>query len=178
MKEVADEKKIQDPEDGVAEEPASETKTDELDFLKSHIAELEDRLLRSVAEFQNFQKKSERERTDVASYSISSFAKDILTVRDNMKLALDNCSDESNPIIDGVKLTISEMDKVLSRHGIVPIDAMNNEFDPHLHQALIEKEIADKKPGIVIGVMQDGFMIHNRLLRPALVSVSKSVSSE
>ncbi|MDR1234360.1 MAG: nucleotide exchange factor GrpE [Holosporales bacterium] len=150
----------------------------ESDLLNSKIEELEDRLLRSVAELQNLQKRSEKEKADLARYSISGFAKDVLMIRDNLKLALENCPDESEelrmvPIVDGIKLTITEMDKVLARHGITLIDSMDKEFDPHLHQAIVEIEAEDQRPGTVIRVMQDGFMIHDRLLRPALVGVSK-----
>ncbi|MDR1288973.1 MAG: nucleotide exchange factor GrpE [Holosporales bacterium] len=145
-----------------------------IDLLTSRISELEDRLLRSVADLQNLQKRAEKERVDSVRYSVSSFARDILTIRDNLGLALDNCPDESNAIVDGIKLTITEMDKVLANYGINQIESLEKEFDPHLHQALVEIEVTDQKPGLVVRVMQEGFMIHDRLLRPALVGVSKN----
>ncbi|MDR1476246.1 MAG: nucleotide exchange factor GrpE [Holosporales bacterium] len=169
MQEI-DEKDVEIDE---SSETSSQTEQSGIDPLTARIEELEDKLLRSVAELQNLQKRAEKERIDSVKYSVTSFAKDVLTIRDNLKLALNNCSEESNAIIDGIKLTITEMDKVLARYGIVQIDSIDKEFDPHLHQALMETEIADKRPGVIIDVMQDGFMIHDRLLRPALVSVSK-----
>ncbi|MDR0640231.1 MAG: nucleotide exchange factor GrpE [Holosporales bacterium] len=151
----------------------------ESDLLSAKIEELEDKLLRSVAELQNLQRRFERERADLMKYSISGFSKDVLTIRDNLKLALENCPDESNVIVDGIKLTITEMDRVLMRYGITLINSMGKEFNPHLHQAIVEIEDENQRPGMVVKVMQDGFMIHDRLLRPALVGVSKkSTSSE
>jgi molecular chaperone GrpE len=165
-------------ENDIAEtEPSETSRPDDqvsVDLLKSRISGLEDKLLRSAAESENLQKRMEREKADSIRYSISSFARDVLSVRDNLKLALDNCPDESNAIVDGIKLTITEMDKVLATYGIRQIESADKEFDPHLHQALIEIEVTDKKPGIVLRVMQEGFMIHDRLLRPALVGVSKN----
>ncbi|MDR1034660.1 MAG: nucleotide exchange factor GrpE [Holosporales bacterium] len=145
-----------------------------VDLLTSRIEELEDKLLRSIAELQNLQKRSEKERADSMRYSISSFARDVLTIRDNLHLALDNCPEESNAIVDGIKLTVTEMDKVLTNYGVTQIESIDKEFDPYLHQALIEITSTDKKPGMVVKVMQEGFMIHGRLLRPALVGVSKN----
>lgn len=141
--------------------------------LKLKIAELEDKLLRSVAESQNIQKRAEKEKADISKYSISGFAKDVLSIRDNLQLALQNCSDDSNAVIEGVKLTMTEMDKILNGYGIKIIESLGSEFNPHFHQAMIEIETKDKEPGIIVQVMQDGFMIHDRLLRPALVGISK-----
>lgn len=141
--------------------------------LKLKVAELEDKLLRSVAESQNIQKRAEKEKADISKYSISGFAKDVLSIRDNLQLALQNCSEDSNAVIEGVKLTMAEMDKILNGHGIKIIESLDSEFNPHFHQAMIEIETKDKEPGIIVQVMQDGFMIHDRLLRPALVGISK-----
>jgi molecular chaperone GrpE len=137
------------------------------------VSDLEDRLLRAVAEAQNIQKRAEKEKADIAKYCISEFAKDILSTRDNLQLALNNCVEEKNLIVDGIQLTMSELDKVLLRYGITKIDSINKEFDPNFHQAVVEVEDSERKPGIIVEVMQEGFMIHDRLLRPALVSVSK-----
>lgn len=158
------------------EEIKSEAVVDEqlsdVEKLQGQIDDLKDQLLRAVAESQNIQKRSEKEKTEIAKYSISGFAKDVLLIRDNLQLALNNSSADSNAIIDGVKLTMSELDKVLDRYGIKMVESLNKVFDPHIHQAMIEIE-SDQEPGTVVQVMQEGFMIYDRLLRPALVGVSK-----
>lgn len=158
------------------EEIKSEAVVDEqlsdVEKLQGQIDDLKDQLLRAVAESQNIQKRSEKEKTEIAKYSISGFAKDVLLIRDNLQLALNNSSAESDAIIDGVKLTMSELDKVLDRYGIKMVESLNKVFDPHIHQAMIEIE-SDQEPGTVVQVMQEGFMIYDRLLRPALVGVSK-----
>ena len=148
----------------------------EIASLKSQIATLEDRLLRSVAESQNIRKIAEKEKADIYQYGATKFAKDILAIRDNLKLAISNATTEG-PVLEGVKLTMSVLDKTLSNNNIEIINALNTEFDPHFHQAVVEIE-HDGKTGIVVQVMQDGFMIGDRLLRPVLVGVSKKNATE
>ena len=144
----------------------------EIEKLQAQVNDLKDQLLRAVAESQNIQKRAEKEKSDIAKYSVSGFAKDVLLIRDNLQLALNNSGEASDAIIEGVKLTMSEMDKILDRYGIKMIESLDKPFDPHFHQAMIEIE-SEKEPGTVVQVMQEGFMIHDRLLRPALVGVSK-----
>ncbi len=146
--------------------------------LQSKIDELEEKLLRALAEAQNIQKRAEKEKTDIAKYSISGFAKDVLQIRDNLQLALNNSIENSGAIFDGIKMTMSEMDKILERNGITIIKSLDERFNPNFHQAMIEIESDDKEPGIIVQVMQEGFMIHDRLLRPALVGVSKKAKKE
>ena len=158
----------------IEEQASTENETpSEIDQLNSKIAELTDQLLRSVAESQNIQKRAEKEKADISKYSISGFAKDVLLIRDNLQLALSNSAENAEAIIEGVKLTMAEMDKILARYGVKMIESLGTAFDPNLHQAMMEIETADKEPGIIVQVMQEGFMIHDRLLRPALVGVSK-----
>jgi molecular chaperone GrpE len=156
--------------DGEAEEGAA---ADETEALKGQIADLEDRLLRAIADSQNEQKRAEKERVDIARYGIAEFARDVLTIRDNLKLALGSDTGSESAIMDGIKLTLAEMDKILARYKITEIKALNTKFDPHFHQAMIEIEDKENEPGTVVQVMQDGFTIHERLLRPALVGISK-----
>lgn len=146
---------------------------DATEILQTQIEELKDKLLRVVAESQNIQKRAEKEKADISKYSISEFAKDILRVRDNLQLAIVNSNEEQSLIIDGVKLTMAELDKILNNYGITLIESLGKPFDPHRHQAMIEIESKDQEPGLVVQVMQEGFMIKDRLLRPALVGVSK-----
>ena len=134
--------------------------------------ELKEQLLRLAAELQNLKRRSEKERIDASKFAISSFAKDILVVRDNLQLALKNCSATDNKIVEGVTLTLKHMDSILANHGITMINSVNAEFDPNLHQAVNEVD-SEKKSGTIVEVMQEGFTINGRLLRPALVSVAK-----
>ena len=144
-----------------------------VDELQSKIDELNEQLLRALAETQNVRKRAEKEKADVSKFSISAFAKDVLRIRDNLQLALNSSVENSGNIIEGIKLTMSEMDKILDCYGIKIIETLNKPFDPNFHQAMVEIEAEDKAPGIVVQVMQDGFTIYDRLLRPALVGVSK-----
>jgi molecular chaperone GrpE len=137
------------------------------------VVELKDKLLRAVAEIQNVQRRAEKERADAVKYGIAEFAKDILGIHDNLHRALESCGECSDSIADGIRLTILEMDRTLSRRGVVRIDSVGRKFDPHIHQALTEIEDPEVEPGTIVCVMQDGFMIHDRLLRPALVGVSR-----
>lgn len=150
-----------------------ETKTETSDDLLKQIEDLKDKLLRAVAESQNIQKRAEKEKSEASKFSITGFARDVLLIRDNLQLAIQNSSENANAIVEGVKLTLKELDTILERNGIKKIESINKQFDPNFHQAMIEIESPDKDSGIVVQVMQEGFMIHDRLLRPALVGVSK-----
>ena len=150
--------------------------TNTVEELQNEISNLKDQLLRAVAETQNIQKRSEKEKADISKYSISGFAKDVLSIRDNLQLALSSCLDNTDAIVEGIKLTMSEMDKILDRYGIKIIETLHKPFNPHYHQAMVEIETEDTEPGVVVQVMQEGFMIYDRLLRPALVGVSKQSS--
>ena len=144
----------------------------EIEKLTTKIAKLEDQLIRAVAELQNFQKRTEREKADIANFSITKFAKDVLTIFDSLQLALGSCADTKNPIAEGIKLTLNQINKTLETYGISMIDSINKKFDPNYHQAINQIE-ADAEAGTIVKVMQEGFMIKDRLLRPALVSVAK-----
>ena len=157
-------------------EENEQQETNAIEELQNEISNLKDQLLRAVAETQNIQKRSEKEKADISKYSISGFAKDVLNIRDNLQLALNSCVNNTDSIVEGIKLTMSEMDKTLERHGITIIETLHKPFNPHYHQAMIEIETEDTEPGVVVQVMQEGFMIYDRLLRPALVGVSKKSS--
>lgn len=134
--------------------------------------EVKEQLLRLAAELQNLKRRSEKERMDASKFAVSSFAKDILVVRDNLQLALKNCSATDTKIVEGVTLTLKHMDSILASHGITMINSVDAEFDPNFHQAVNEVD-SEKKSGTIVEVMQEGFTINGRLLRPALVSVAK-----
>ncbi|MBQ2174528.1 MAG: nucleotide exchange factor GrpE [Alphaproteobacteria bacterium] len=140
------------------------------------IEELKDQLLRAMAEVQNTKKRAEKEKADISKFTISGFAKDVLRIRDNLQLALKSDMKDAGAIVDGIKLTMSEMDNILGSYGIKIIESLGKPFDPNFHQAMVEVETEENEPGIVVQVMQEGFMIYDRLLRPALVGVSKKAS--
>jgi molecular chaperone GrpE len=147
--------------------------------LEAENAELKDRALRVLAEMENLRKRTEREVTDSRAYAVTSFARDLLTVADNLQRALGSVPEgEDNAALkaltDGVGLTHRELDQVLAKHGVAKVDPQPGErFDPNLHQAMFEVPDPNQPSGVVVQVMQPGFTISGRLLRPALVGVSK-----
>jgi len=144
-------------------------------------AELKDRLLRTLAEMENLRKRTEREVADSRLYGASSFARDMLVVADNMRRALDALSPKSRAgaepgvkaFIDGVELTERELLKALEKNGVRQFNPQGEKFDPNLHQAMFEVPDVSVPAGSVVQVMQPGYTIGERVLRPALVGVSK-----
>ena len=144
-------------------------------------AELRDRLLRTLAEMENLRKRTEREVADARSYGISAFARDILTVADSMHRALEaldaelreNANDSTKVLLDGVELTERALLNALEKHGVKRFDPKGQKFDPNRHQAMYEMEDPSVPAGTVVQVMQAGYSIGDRVLRPALVAVSK-----
>jgi molecular chaperone GrpE len=144
-------------------------------------AELKDKLLRALAEMENLRRRTEREVTDARQYGISSFARDILTVADNMHRAMHALDEELREksdasvkaLLDGVELTERELLSVLEKHGVKKLDPVGQKFDPNLHQAMYEVADSDAPPGTVAQVIQAGYVIGDRVLRPALVAVAK-----
>ncbi len=144
-------------------------------------AELRDRLLRTLAEMENLRKRTEREVADARVYGISAFARDILGVADSMHRALEaldaelraNASDSIKGLLDGVELTERALMSALERHGVKRFEPAGQKFDPNRHQAMFEIEDASVPAGTVVQVMQAGYLIGERMLRPALVAVSK-----
>jgi molecular chaperone GrpE len=166
------EQKIETPENNVAE-PNVENN------LEKKIEELNDKLLRSLAENQNLRKIHEKEREDLIKYSSSSFAREILNLADNLERAFglfkDNPkfkSDEFKDTMLGIELIEKELINSFDKNGIKSFESIGKKFDPNFHQALNEVE-SDQEDGIVINEIQKGYMLNDRLLRPALVSISK-----
>jgi molecular chaperone GrpE len=153
----------------------------EVERLEAEKANLTDRLLRLAAEMDNLRRRTERDITDARKYSVARFAGDMLVVGDNLKRALDAVpaerreSDEAiKALIEGVEVTRREMDRLLEKNGITRIAALGERFDPHLHQAVFEVPSDDVPARIVVEVMQDGYQIGDRVLRAAMVGVSKN----
>lgn len=165
-------------------EPAPEATLppDDNERLASEIADLKDRLLRALAETENLRRRSEREVKDAAAYAISKFARDMLAVVDNLRSALATAPAEARTegsaaysILQGIELTERGLMQTLERHGVKEIAAAGTKFDPNLHQAMVEIPHPTAMPGTVAEVMQQGFVIGERVLRPALVGVAKAM---
>jgi molecular chaperone GrpE len=153
--------------------------------LEAEIAELKDRLLRALAEVENIRRRSERERDETRKYAITGFARDLLQVADNLGRALAAVPLEArgkDPAVDGlmsgVELTDRELRSVFERHGIRRIDPIGERFDHNFHQAMMEVEDPTKPPGTVVQVLQTGYVIQDRLLRAAMVAVSRGGKAE
>lgn len=136
-----------------------------------------DRLLRVSAEFENYKKRAAREMQDLVKYANERMAKEILVVVDNLERAIASAmraggADEA--LIQGVELTLNETLKILERHHVTSIEAVGQPFDPNYHQAMLQMEADDQPPNTVVKELQKGYLIHERLLRPALVAVSKA----
>jgi molecular chaperone GrpE len=164
------------PED----QPAPER--DPLAEAAREVAEYKDKLLRALAEMENLRKRTEREVADARFYGIASFARDVLGIADNMRRAREAVAPElsSGPdngvkaLLEGVELTERELNKVLEKHGIRKFEPVGEKFDPNFHQAMYEHPEASVPPGHVANVIQSGYKIGERVLRPAMVAVAKA----
>jgi molecular chaperone GrpE len=162
-----------------SEAPASPA--DEAADLALRNAELNDKLLRLAAEMENTRKRFERELSDTRTYAIAGFARDMLTATDSLSRALmmlpaearETADGSLKSLIDGIELTEREMQRLLAKHGVKPIEAEGEKFDPHKHQAMFEVPDPSRPEGTVVQVVQAGFSIGERVLRPAMVGVAK-----
>ena len=148
--------------------------------LQAEVAEYKDKWLRAHADIDNVRKRTEREKEEIAKYAVTRLARDIITVGDNFQRAIDAVPAEAadkDPVLksflDGVTLTERELLKALERHGIQRQQPMNEPFNPHLHQAVMEVPRTDVPEGTIVQVFQPGFLIEDRVLRPAMVGVAK-----
>jgi molecular chaperone GrpE len=154
----------------------------EIAALRAEAEGQKDRALRALAEVENVRKRLERERDEARTYSVTRFARDFLTVADNLSRALAavpaearaKADDSLKAVLDGVEATERELQAALARHGVKPIQAEGQRFDPHLHQAIAEVPAKGAEPGTVVNVVQPGYTIGDRLLRPAMVTVAKA----
>ena len=162
-----------------AEEDETETDENEADAGDS-VAQLKDQLLRALAETENVRRRARKDITDASRYGIANFARDMLSVSDNMARALDSIPDDAreesdivNAIAEGVEMTAREMASALERHGIQQVSPLGEKFDYNLHQAMFEAKDSGQPDGTIVDVVQAGYMIGERLLRPAMVGVAK-----
>ena len=152
-----------------------------LEALRAEIESLKDQRLRALAEAENIRRRAEREKLDVSQYAVTKFARDMLGIADNFARALAACPpsarDAADPqikaVLDGVEATERQLLATLERYGVKPIDTSDGKFDPNLHQAIAEVPGSGKPPGSIVDVVQAGFMIGDRLLRPAMVTVAR-----
>lgn len=148
--------------------------------MEAELADAHTKLQYAQAEIENVRRRLEQQAADRAKYAVANFAKDMLTVADNLRRALDSVpasARDGNEVLQsltmGVEMTERELLGALERYGIKPVPALGQRFDPHLHQAMMEVEEPSQPSGTVVLVMQGGYTIHDRLLRPAMVGVSK-----
>lgn len=146
----------------------------------AEIAKLKDQLLRALAEGENIRKRGERAALDAAQYGVARFARDLLSVADNLKRALDAVpeaarnDDLAKALIAGVEAIEKELKTIFERHGIKAIEPKGERFNPNLHQAIAEVPGEGQAPGTVVSVAQTGYMLGDRLLRPAMVTVARA----
>jgi len=151
----------------------------EEDVLREEIKTLKEEKIRVLAEMENLRKRFEREKIDSIKYGSVNFARDILSPGDNLERALSVINEEEEHpqsiknLIDGLLMVKKELSTALEKHGITKIDSLNKKFDPNLHQAMMEVENNNLDEGVVVQEIQTGYVMHDRLLRPAMVAVSK-----
>jgi molecular chaperone GrpE len=154
----------------------------ELDSLRAERDDYKDRFMRALADAENARKRSERDRREAEQFGGSKLARDMMPVFDNMKRAIETATEEqknvSSALIEGIELTMRELLNVFNKHGIELIaPEVGDRFDPQLHQAMFEAPVPGTRAGDIIQVAAEGFMLHDRLLRPAQVGVSSTPAS-
>ena len=155
--------------------------TDALAAAEAEKAEMKDKLLRTLADMENLRRRTEKEVADARAYAVTAFARDMLTVADNIHRALDavpaearaQMDDALKALIEGIELTERDLMKSMERHGVRKLAPEGGKFDPNLHQAMFEVPDPSVPSGQVVQVVQDGYVIGERVLRPAMVGVAK-----
>ena len=171
-------------EEQILEEPKDQEETeisseDLIEKLNEEITDLKDQRLRAIAELENFRKRAEKDQSDALKYGISNFAKEIINIRDNIERAQSSISDEAKnneaikSVIEGIDLIAQSVVSTFEKIGIKKIESLNEKFDHNLHQAMMEIENDELEPGTIVQELIPGYTLHDRLLRPAMVGVSK-----
>jgi len=160
-------------------EPSGTSLEEQIRQAEVEASDLKDRLLRALAETENVRRRAERERTDATKYGVTQFARDLLDVADNLRRAIDSVpeaqarDDATRNLLTGVAATERALLAAFERHGIRRVDPKGERFDHNFHQAIFEAENTGKPAGTVVEVLQPGYLLHDRLLRPAMVGVAK-----
>ncbi|WP_114947460.1 nucleotide exchange factor GrpE [Microvirga calopogonii] len=170
-----------EPATDAASGAASAPEADPIAVLEAEKADLKDKLLRLMADMENLRRRTEREIADARTYAVANFARDMLNVADNIHRAIESVPEEARStaegafkgLIEGIDLTERDLLKTLERHGVKRLDPQGQKFDPNVHQAMFEIPNAEVPNGTVLQVVQSGYVIGERVLRPALVGVSK-----
>jgi molecular chaperone GrpE len=158
---------------------AAGTDDERVELLEAELSDHKDRLLRALAETENVRRRGQREREDAQKFAVSGFARDLLTVADNLRRALDSLpagdirDERTQSLLDGVAATERELLAVFERNGMRRVDPKGERFDHNFHQAIFEVENTGRPAGTVVEVLQPGYVLHDRLLRPAMVGVAK-----
>ena len=171
----------QEAEHAAGEAAADAGTPDPVEVLRAENAELKDRALRVMAEMENLRRRTEKELKDTRLYAVSAFARDMLTVSDNLRRAMEFLPDEDREnasagitsLIEGVEMTERELLNQLEKNGVKKLDPEGQKFDPHFHQAMFEVPNTEVPNNTVVQVVQAGYQIGERVLRPAMVGVSK-----
>ena len=164
--------------EATAEEAPELAEHDRLADLEAQLEDQKQKALYAAAEVQNVRRRLEQEKADATKFAVTGFARDILSVKDNLERALDHVPDEARDgraakFIEGIEATLRELDKVFERQGIERVAAQGLPLDPNVHQAMIEVPSEDAEPGTIVQEMQAGYVLKGRLLRPAMVGVAK-----
>ena len=160
-------------------EEAEISPEDLIEKLNEDITSLKDQRLRAIAELENFRKRAEKDQSDALKYGISNFAKEIINIRDNIERAQSSISEEAKnneaikSVIEGIDLIAQSVITTFEKIGIKKIESLNEKFDHNLHQAMMEIENDDLESGTIVQELIPGYTLHDRLLRPAMVGVSK-----
>ncbi len=183
--EEGDSEDISEKDENIEESSEVETEEEtEEERLKEEIKDLKEEKIRVLAEMENLRKRFDREKIDSIKYGSVNFARDILSPGDNLDRALSSINDEEKHsqsiknLIDGLLMVKKELSSALEKNGITKIESINKKFDPNLHQAMMEIESDELEEGLVVQEIQAGYMMHDRLLRPAMVGVSKKKNKE
>jgi molecular chaperone GrpE len=169
-----------EPANDAAPEAASAPEADPIAVLEAEKADLKDKMLRLMADMENLRRRTEREIADARTYAVANFARDMLNVADNVRRAIESVPEEARStaegpfkaLIEGIDLTERDLLKNLERHGVKKLDPQGQKFDPNVHQAMFEIPNAEVPNGTVLQVVESGYVIGERVLRPALVGVS------
>ena len=173
------EKEEQVSEESKDQEEAEISPEDLIEKLNEEITDLKDQRLRAIAELENFRKRAEKDQSDALKYGISNFAKEIINIRDNIERAQSSISDEAKnneaikSVIEGIDLIAQSVVSTFEKIGIKKINSLNEKFDHNLHQAMMEITNDELDPGTIVQELIPGYTLHDRLLRPAMVGVSK-----
>ena len=181
---IENEEEINDSQENTDTEETSEDENIEEDNLEKEIETLKEEKIRLLAEMENLRKRFEREKVETIKFGSINLARDILSPGDNLERALDALPDDENHsesiknLIDGLKMVLKEYKSSLEKHGVKKIETLNQKFDHNFHQAMMEIENNDVEEGTVVQEVQSGYTMHDRLLRAAMVGVSKKPTAK